>query len=175
MPFLILFLMISWPVLEVVLIIRMSQWVGPLETFLLLAAGFVFGAFLVHSQSRVVGLRVVQAIRSGAPPEKALIESGTVTLAGFLFMIPGFLSDVLAALLLVPQMRDLIWRGLSSGLRSGQPVRRQGGGEPQAGRRPDKPHRADDVIDVDFTEVPRGEGGGASSAKRSDSPWGKPQ
>ena len=52
MPFLIFFLMISWPVLEVASIIQMSLWVGPLITFLLLAAGFTFGAFLVRSQKR---------------------------------------------------------------------------------------------------------------------------
>lgn len=173
MPFLILFLMISWPVLEVASIIQMSRWVGSLETFLLLVAGFAFGAFLVHSQSRVVGLRVVQAMRAGAPPEKALMDSGTVTLAGFLFMVPGFVSDAVAALLLVPQIRDVIWRGLSYGLRSGQPVRRSGGTEPQA-RRQEKPHRSDDVIDAEFTEVPRDQSSGASRARRADTPWGKP-
>ena len=38
-----------------------------------------------------------------------------------------------------------------------------------------KPHRADDVIDVEFTEVPRDQRSGASNAKRADTPWGKPQ
>ena len=175
MPFLILFLMISWPVLEVASIIQMSRWVGSLETFLLLVAGFAFGAFLVHSQSRRVGLRMVQAMRMGAPPEKALLDSGTVTLAGFLFMIPGFVSDTVAAFLLFPQVRDVIWRGLSYGLRSGQPVRRQGRAEPQTARRQEKPHRADNVIDAEFTEVPRDQTSGASRAKRSDTPWGKPE
>ena len=67
MPFLIFFLMISWPVLEVASIIQMSLWVGPLATFLLLAAGFTFGAFLIRSQSRLVALRVMKAVRSGEP------------------------------------------------------------------------------------------------------------
>jgi UPF0716 family protein affecting phage T7 exclusion len=70
MPFLIFFLMISWPVLEVASIIQVNRWVGPLATFLLLAGGFAFGAFLIRSHSRIVALRVMQAIRSGAPPEK---------------------------------------------------------------------------------------------------------
>lgn len=173
MPFLIFFLMISWPVLEVASIIQVNLWVGPLATFLLLVGGFAFGAFLIRSHSRVVALRVMQAIRSGAPPEKPLLESGTAALAGILFMIPGFVSDAVAVLLLVPQIRDLIWRGLSYGFRSGQPVRRQPRPEPQTARRQEKPHRADDVIDVEFTEVPRGQSSGASSAKRADSPWGR--
>jgi len=175
MPFLIFFLMISWPVLEVASIIQVSRWVGPLATFLLLAGGFAFGAFVVRSQSRVVALRVMQAVRSGTPPEKPLIEGGTATLAGILFMVPGFVSDAVAVLLLIPQIRDLIWRGLSFGFRSGQPVRRQARPEPQSARQQEKPHRADDVIDVEFTEVPRDQRSGASNAKRADTPWGKPQ
>ena len=173
MPFLIFFLFISWPVLEAVSIIQVSYWIGPLATFLLLTGGFAFGAFLIRSQSRVVALRVMQAIRSGAPPEKPLLESGTVTFAGILFMIPGFVSDAVAVLLLIPQIRDLIWRGLSYGFRSGQPAPRRPRPAPQTARRQEKPHRADDVIDVEFTEVPRGERSGASSAKRADSPWGR--
>jgi len=167
--------MISWPVLEVASIIQVSRWVGPLATFLLLAGGFAFGAFVVRSQSRVVALRVMQAVRSGTPPEKPLIEGGTATLAGILFMIPGFVSDAVAVLLLIPQLRDLIWRGLSFGFRSWQPVRRQARPKPQTARRQEKPQRQDDVIDVEFTEVPRDQRSGASNAKRADTPWRKLQ
>jgi UPF0716 protein FxsA len=171
MPFLIFFLMISWPVLEVASIIQMSRWVGPLATFLLLAAGFALGAAMIRSHSRVVAFRVMDAVRSGKPPEKTLLESGTIALAGILFMIPGFVSDAMAALLLIPQIRDAIWRVVSYGLR--RPVRPQTRPEPQAAQRQQKPYRADDVIDVEFTEVPRDQRSGASSAKRTDSPWGK--
>jgi UPF0716 protein FxsA len=120
----------------------------------------------------------MEAMRSGTPPEKPLLESGTVSLAGVLFMIPGFISDAVALFLLIPSVRDLIWQGLAYGFRGRAPTRRG----PQARTGPDvkqpqqqKPERAEDVIDVEFTEVPRGEGSGGSSAERADSPWGKPQ
>ncbi len=121
MPFLILFLMISWPVLEVASIIKVSSWIGPLATFLLLAAGFALGAAMIRSHSRAFAFRVMDAMRTGKPPEKTLLESGTIALAGILFMIPGFVSDAMAALLLIPQIRDAIWRVMSYGLR--RPVR----------------------------------------------------
>ena len=175
MPFLLLLLMISWPVLEVVSIIQVSNWIGPLSTFALLILGFAFGAFLIQSQSRVVGLRVMEAIRSGSPPEKPLLDSGTITFSGILFMIPGFVSDAVALLLLLPEVRNWMWRGVSYGLRRGQPpVRPQTRPGPET-QKPQKPKRAEDVIDVEFTEVPPGQGSGGSSAKRADSPWGKPQ
>jgi UPF0716 protein FxsA len=176
MPFFIFFLMISWPVLEVASIIQVSKWVGPLMTFLLLAGGFAFGAFLIRSQSRVVGMRVMEAIRSGAAPEKTLIESGTVSLAGVLFMIPGFISDAAAVLLLLPAFRSFMWRGVSYGFQGrGRPAPvPQPRPEPGFKQSPPKPKRAEDVIDVEFTEVPREQNGGGSNAKRADSPWGKP-
>jgi len=175
MPFLIFILMISWPVLEIASILQMNRWVGPLPTILLLLGGFAFGVFLIRSQSRLVALRVVQAIRSGDPPHKALIDTGTAALAGLLFMVPGFISDAVAVLLLIPQFRDSIWRGLSYGFRRTQPVPRQGRSEPEAPRGQDKPYRADDVIDVEYTEVPGNQGSGASKAKRAGSPWGRAQ
>ena len=171
MPFLIFFLMISWPVLEVASIIEVSRWVGPLATFLLLAAGFALGAAMIRSHSRVVAFRVMDAMRSGKPPEKTLLESGMIALAGILFMIPGFVSDAAALLLLIPQIRDAVWRVLSYGFR--RPPRPHPRPEPQTARRQEKPHRADDVIDVEFTEVPRNKSSGATSAKPADSPWGK--
>ena len=171
MPFLIFFLMISWPVLEVASIIKVSSWIGPLATFLLLAAGFALGAAMIRSHSRVFAFRVMDAMRAGKPPEKTLLESGTIALAGILFMIPGFVSDAMAALLLIPQIRDSIWRVMSFGLR--RPVRPQPRPEPQSARWQQKPKRQDDVIDVEFTEVPRDQRSGGSDAKRADSPWGK--
>ncbi|MFZ1107569.1 MAG: FxsA family protein [Rhodomicrobium sp.] len=177
MPFFIFFLMISWPVLEVASIIQVSKWVGPLTTFLLLAAGFAFGAFLIRTQGRVVGMRVMEAMRTGAAPEKTLLDSGTVSLAGVLFMIPGFVSDAVAVLLLIPAVRSYMWRGVSYGFqgRARPAPGPQPRPEPGFKQPPKKPKRAEDVIDVEFTEVPRDQNGGASNAKRADSPWGKPQ
>jgi UPF0716 protein FxsA len=177
MPFFIFFLMISWPVLEVASIIQVSKSVGPLLTFLLLAAGFAFGAFLIRSQSRVVGARVMEAMRTGAAPEKTLLDSGTVSLAGVLFMIPGFVSDGIAVLLLIPAVRSFMWQGVSYGFQArGRPTPSpQPRPEPGFKQSPPKPKRAEDVIDVEFTEVPRDQSGGASNANRSDSPWGKSQ
>jgi UPF0716 protein FxsA len=170
MPFLIFFMLISLPVLEVASIVEVSRWVGPVVTFLLLAASVTFGAFLIRSQSLMVGRRVMQAMEAGTPPEQALLDSGAIILAGVLFMIPGFFSDILALFVLLPAARRLVWRGVSFGMRGRARTW-------QARRRPvqapEKPHRADDVIDAEFSEVPPDQGGGGASA-HGDSPWSKP-
>jgi UPF0716 protein FxsA len=169
MPFLIFFLIVSLPVLEVAAIVEVSRWIGPTATFLLLAAQAVFGAFLIRTQSLAAGRRIMRALQDGTPPEEPLLDSGAIALAGVLFMIPGFISDIPALALLLPAARRLIWRALSSGR----------GEQAQAWKphpRPEqpavKPHRAEDVIDVEFTEVPREENAGGSRAP-GDSPWSK--
>ena len=170
MPFLIFFLVISLPVIEVASIVEAGRLVGPFATFLLLAAGVAFGAFLIRTQSMTMGRRAYEAMQAGTPPEQTMLDGAAVIFAGFLFIIPGFFTDLLALFLLLPTARRLIWRGVSFGMRGS-------GGTMRTGTRvwtePPKPHRSQDVIDVDFTEVPRdgnnGDGGG-----RKDSPWGKP-
>ncbi len=170
MPFLIFFFLLSLPVLEVASIVEVSRWVGPVATFLLLAASVTFGAFLIRSQSLLVGRRVMEAMRAGARPEQPLLDSGTVMMAGVLFMIPGFFTDVLALFLLIPSARRLIWQGASWSMRGRTRTwRTEVRPEPE---NPPHARRADDVIDVEYTEVPRDQGRGGTSAER-DSPWSK--
>jgi UPF0716 protein FxsA len=168
MPFLIFFLVISLPVIEVASIVEVSRLIGGYATFLLLAAGIAFGAFLVRSQSMTMGRRVFEAVQAGTPPEQTMLDSGATIFAGLLFMIPGFFTDILALLLLFPVARRSIWRGIAFGMR------RRGTSAAQTRPRsgpPPKPHRSEDVIDVEFTEVPREPDNGGGG--RKDSPWGK--
>ncbi len=170
MPFIIFFLLVSLPVIEVASIVEVSRWVGPFVTFLLLAASVAFGAFLIRSQSLTMGRRVMEAMQAGTPPEEPLLESGSVLLAGVLFMIPGFFSDILALFLLLPEARRLIWRAVSYAMRGRTRTLRT---RARPGAQPAKLKRADDVIDVEFTEVPR-KGKSEDGGGRGDSPWGKP-
>lgn len=169
MPFLIFFLIISLPVIEVASIVEVSRWVGPTMTFLLLAATVAFGAFLIRSQSSAAGQRVLAAMREGRPPERELIDSGAIVFAGVLFMIPGFFSDLLALFLLLPAARRLMWRGASFGLRGGIRAETM---RPRQHPQPPEPRRPADVIDVEFTEVPPEEDGG--NRAHPGSPWSKP-
>jgi UPF0716 protein FxsA len=115
-----------------------------------------------------VGRRVMRAMQEGTAPEQTLLDSGAVMFAGVLFMVPGFFSDVLGLIVLLPTARRYIWRGVSFGMRGR--TRAWHGGKQGA---PAKPQRQEDVIDVEYTEVPPGQGRGGSSAQR-DSPWRKP-
>jgi UPF0716 protein FxsA len=170
MPFIVLFLFISLPVMEVASIVQVSHWIGAVPTFLLLAAGATFGVYLIRSQSLLLGSRMLEAMREGVPPQKPMLDGGMIIFAGILFMVPGFVTDFLALLLLIPAARRQFFRVMSFGFRnSGQTWRRR----PQPRSKPQAPPHADDVIDAEFTEVPperreRDQAGGAASG---GSPW----
>ena len=96
-------------------------------------------------------------------------DGGAVIVAGVLFMIPGFFTDLLAIFLLLPASRRLFWRGISFGMRGRKStIRARTWQDP-----PPKPQRAEDVIDVEFTEVPKEHDNGDGGGGRKESPWGK--
>ncbi|HZV20066.1 MAG TPA: FxsA family protein [Hyphomicrobiales bacterium] len=169
MPFIVFFILISLPVLEVASIVEVSRWIGPLGTFLLLAASVAFGAFLLRAQGLAVARRVAEALEAGAPPpEKPLLDSAMLALAGILFMIPGFITDIFAILIILPATRRWMWRGVSFGLR------RPGWRRIHIRRRPDsRAQDPSDAIDVEFREVPQDQPRNGTGVRRDDSPWRK--
>jgi UPF0716 protein FxsA len=168
MPFLFVFFALALPVIEFALFAEVSRAIGLFPAVLLILAGSAFGAYLLRSQSLIIGRRAFEAMQAGTPPEQALVDGGAVMLSGVLFAIPGFFTDILAALLLLPLARRAIWRGVSFG------VQRKAAPSSQThawSDPPSKPHRSQDVIDVEFTEVPPDTNGNPG---HKDSPWSKP-
>lgn len=99
---------------EIATFIVVGQSLGVLLTLLLLFASFVAGATLIRS----TGLAFSQMMgRSAASPDEAsrLATSASFRmLAGLLLMVPGFLTDVLALVLLIPSVQQR-FRGKFSG------------------------------------------------------------
>jgi len=101
---------LALPVLEILVIIRVGHWIGAGPTFLLLVAGVILGAWIVRREGQRSLREMAAGIRRGTPSTAGLADSGWVVLAGILFVVPGFITDVAAALLLVPRTRRLLVR-----------------------------------------------------------------
>ena len=104
----VLFLVV--PIAELAVIVAVGERVGIPETILLVVLISAAGAFMAKRQ----GLRVVSAIRRrldrGEMPGTELIDGLLVLVAGLLMLTPGFLTDVVALLLLLPLVRAGIRR-----------------------------------------------------------------
>jgi UPF0716 protein FxsA len=106
-----LFLVVPFLELYVILEVVGPALGAPL-TILLLAADSVIGALLFKSQGRSVWRRFNAALSEGRVPHREVIDGVLVIFGGAFLITPGFLSDIVGALLLVPPTRSLVRRFL---------------------------------------------------------------
>jgi UPF0716 protein FxsA len=100
-----LFALLSLPILEIYVLVKLIGALGFLLTLALLLGAAAFGMSLLRVQGFSTLLRVRQALERGELPALEMVESGLVAAGGLLLLIPGFLSDILALGCLIPAIR----------------------------------------------------------------------
>jgi UPF0716 protein FxsA len=104
----------AWVVLEIWLMILVAEATSGFIVFLCILAGFVLGAAAVKRAGRSAWRNLtatVQAQQEGRPAPRQTEGGGRTglhMLGGILLIIPGFLSDAVALLLLFPPTRKLV-------------------------------------------------------------------
>jgi len=96
----IVLLLLSFPVLEAIGIFWAARFIGGWVLLWLLLAG-VAGVMLIRVERVAWGARLLFSVQSGANPLASLFASGRILLAGGLLVFPGFISDVLALVLML--------------------------------------------------------------------------
>ena len=107
LPLLVL-LFIVVPIAELAILIQVGQLIGVWWTIALLIADAVLGSLLARSQGRAVWRRFTLALQSGRPPAREVLDGALVLLGGTLLLAPGFLTDILGAVLLLPPTRAVV-------------------------------------------------------------------
>ena len=132
--FMILFLLV--PVAEIAVFVQVGSRIGAGMTVLLVVASAVVGVWLVRRQGLATATRVQAMVARGESPALGMLEGLALLAAGVLLIIPGFLTDIVAFVLLIPPLRRGIIRlylrhmGLEGG------VVRQPPGTDKPGRSP---------------------------------------
>jgi UPF0716 protein FxsA len=103
-------LFILYPLAELAAIIFVAKAVGVLTTLLLLLVFSLAGAWLAKREGLAAWRRFQFATAEGRVPTREVADGAMVLLAGALLLVPGFLTDVLGLLLLVPATRALARR-----------------------------------------------------------------
>jgi len=111
--FQILFLIfLSVPILEIYLLIQVGEQVGAFYTVLLVVGTAVLGAALIRSQ----GLQTLQKIKTsssrGELPAVPMVEGLLLLIAGALLLTPGFFTDALGFLIVIPILRQQIAKNI---------------------------------------------------------------
>ncbi|HEX6595872.1 MAG TPA: FxsA family protein [Acidimicrobiales bacterium] len=96
------------PIVELAVIIQVGQSIGVLNTIVLLLLVSVVGSWLVKREGLGVWRRFRQQMESGHVPGKEVADGMMIMLAGALLISPGFVTDCVGILLLLPPVRAAI-------------------------------------------------------------------
>jgi UPF0716 protein FxsA len=97
--------LLSLPILEIYLLIKLIGALGFVFTLALLLSAAALGMSLLRAQGLSTWMRVQQALARGELPALEMVESALVAVGGLLLLIPGFLSDIFALGCLIPATR----------------------------------------------------------------------
>ena len=96
------------PLVELAVIVQVAGSIGALNTIGLLIAVSLVGAWLAKHQGLGVLRRIQAALDRGTMPSNEVADGGLILLAGALMIAPGFVSDAVALLLLLPPTRAVV-------------------------------------------------------------------
>jgi UPF0716 protein FxsA len=116
-------LFIALPLVELYVILKVGDAIGVLWTIALLAADSVLGSLLLRSQGRSVWRRFNNALAEGKVPHREVLDGVLVIFGGAFLITPGFVTDVIGLLLLLPPTRAIIRRTLTRRLGQSRQVR----------------------------------------------------
>ncbi|WP_018681155.1 FxsA family protein [Actinokineospora enzanensis] len=95
-------------VAEITVLVTVGGLIGVLPTIGLLVAGTLIGSALLRREGRRALTALQEAVFARRVPDREVVDGMLVTAAGVLVVVPGFISDVLAILLLLPPVRALV-------------------------------------------------------------------
>lgn len=107
MPLLFL-LFVSIPLVELWLLIKIGGVFGAGWTIILCLLTAATGAALVRTQGLSTLMRIQRLSASGEPPALEMFEAAALFITGAMLLTPGFVTDAIGFLLLIPPLRRAI-------------------------------------------------------------------
>lgn len=101
-------LLLVFPLAELAVMIKVGSAVGVLATIMLLLLSAVIGVWIIRIGGITTALRARVRMSQGQLPDQEMISGLFLAIAGGLLLLPGFISDVLAVLLLLPPLQRFL-------------------------------------------------------------------
>jgi len=99
MRFVVMLIVLIFPVLDVLATIRFARWTG-IPTIAWLVASAIAGSLLLRREIATFRVKTLAALRGDEPLLRGLLDSGRKVLAALLLILPGVVSDLIALTLL---------------------------------------------------------------------------
>jgi UPF0716 protein FxsA len=106
LPLVLLFIVV--PIAELAVVIQVGQAIGVWWTVAILVADAILGSVLMRVQGRTAWRRFNEAVGAGKVPAREVLDGALVIFGGLLLLTPGFITDFLGLLLLIPPTRALV-------------------------------------------------------------------
>lgn len=132
------------PAIEIALFIQVGGAIGVWPTLGLILLTAVIGGALMRAQGFTAMARMQQIMAEGGDPRGPMADGVMILIAGMLMLTPGFFTDALGFLLLLPPVRSALiaWAGPKLAART-----------VHAGPRPARPHADDGPIDAEYVDL----------------------
>ena len=98
------------PLAELYLIFKVGDAIGWQWAILILAVDSVVGSVLLRSQGRAAWRRLNEALAEGRMPHREVQDGVLIVFGGAFLITPGFITDVIGLLMLLPPTRPLVRR-----------------------------------------------------------------
>lgn len=107
---LLLLVLIAVPLAEIWVLLQVGSWIGLLPTIGLLLVIAVLGTWLSRREGGKAWKGINTALQTGELPSGKIADAAMVLLGAILLVFPGFLTDIVALLFLLPFTRPLMRR-----------------------------------------------------------------
>ncbi len=109
-----LFLLLIVPGVEVLLFVIVGSRIGIGYTVTLVVSTALVGGWLVSYQGRATLFEARRDVAAGMLPARSLVHGVILLISGVLLLTPGFFSDLIGFVLLVPSVREAVRRWAST-------------------------------------------------------------
>jgi UPF0716 protein FxsA len=108
---------LALPLIEIALFILIGQTIGLLPTLLGIVLTGLIGALVLRWQGVAVLREMQTRMQQGEMPARQMGDAMLIGLGGLLLLLPGYFTDLVGLLLLLPPTRELIYRLLARNLK----------------------------------------------------------
>lgn len=103
-----LFFMFIVPMIEIFVFILVGKWIGAFPTLLLAGLTSLLGLYLLRREGTHTYQLVRLQLQNRQIPGKALLDGVFVMIGGYLLIIPGFITDAIGLLCILPYTRNIL-------------------------------------------------------------------
>lgn len=102
------------PIIEIALFVQVGGMIGMWPTIALVLITAFVGASLVRSQGIQTLMSVQSKMQQGELPAQQIVEGVMLAVSGVLLLTPGFMTDALGMLILLPAPRAMLAKQIMS-------------------------------------------------------------